>query len=125
MIPWPFRRAPAPSPRPANQAVPPGTPPPLLTSRTRHWPVLAAELADHMVDVWHQHPAERWTLRLQISTRLLPDALATGATRPELLRLAQWLHPRGVVLHVSVPAAAIPEHSARLLRRTPGPPAAS
>ena len=123
MFPWPFRRAPV--PLPATQAPPAGDPNLLLTSPSRHWPVLAAELADHMVDVWHQHPAERWTLRLQISTRLLPDALATGATRPELLRLAQWLHPRGVVLHVSLPAAAIPEHSARLLRRTPGPPAAS
>ena len=77
-----------------------------------------------MVDVWHRQPPTHWTLRVQISTRLLPDALTTGPTRPELLRLAQWLHPRGVVLHVSVPAAAIREHGATLLR-IPGPPAAS
>ena len=122
MFPWPFRRAPV--PLPATQAPPAGDPGLLLTSPSQHWPVLAAELADHMVDVWHRHPPARWTLRLQISTLLLPDALATGPTRPELLRLAQWLHPRGVVLHVSVPALVIPAHCARL-SRTPGPPATS
>ena len=88
-----------------------------FTSRARSAAVLAAELADIAIDEWHRRPGTPFSLRVQLSAALLPQALPPQPVPAELMRLAHWLHARGaVVLHLSHPDLAIPEHIAQVSR---------
>ena len=90
---------------------------PHFTSRARSAAVLAAELADLAIDEWHRRPGMAFGLRVQLSAALLPQALPPQPIPAELWRLAHWLHARGaVVLRLSHPDLAIPEHIAQVSR---------
>lgn len=91
-----------------------------FTSAARHWPVLVAELADHLADLLQAGRATTAgaTFLLDISSGLLPDA-ASGPPPQPLLQLARWLADNGVQLRATVPLQAIPLHCAQLLPQTP------
>lgn len=90
-----------------------------FSSTARHWPVLVAELGDHLADLLHAGhvTAAGATLQLDISSTLLPDAAGGPPSQP-LLQLARWLADNGVRLRATVPLQAIPLHRAQLLPQT-------